>query len=116
MAVHPVGKADQIPEGRHRVFDVLGKSVVIYNIQGQYFAFLNYCPHQGAAICRGEVCGTNLPSGVYEYAFGKEGEIVRCPWHGWEFDIKTGKSLVRNDMRLRRYEVVVTGDMLGVRI
>ncbi|TMV52263.1 Rieske (2Fe-2S) protein [Paenibacillus mesophilus] len=116
MTVHVVGTADQIGEGQHRVYDVSGRSVVIYNIRGEYYAILNYCPHQGAEMCKGRVCGTNLPSEVYEYSFGREGEIVRCPWHGWEFEIKTGKSLARPNMRLLRYEVVLEGGKLGIKM
>ena len=116
MTVHVVGTADEIADGQHRVFEISGRSIVIYNIRGEYYAILNYCPHQGAEICKGPVCGTNLPSGVYEYEFGRKGEIVRCPWHGWEFDIRTGKSLVPNKMRLLRYEVVLTDGKLGVKM
>jgi nitrite reductase/ring-hydroxylating ferredoxin subunit len=116
MAHYPIGSAEQIPEGQHRVFEIKGKSVVVYNVQGEFFALLNYCPHQGAKMCTGKVSGTMLPSDVYEYRLGRLGEIVRCPWHGWEFDIKTGKSLVRHDVRLLRYEVVLEDGMLSVSI
>jgi len=116
MTVHVVGDAAQIAEGQHCVFDVVGRPVVIYNLGGEYFAYLNYCPHQGAQMDKGPVCGTNLASEVYDYRFGREGEIVRCPWHGWEFDIRTGQSLVRKDKRLRRYDVVVEDGKLGVKL
>lgn len=116
MTVHFVGNAAQIAEGKHRVFDIAGRPVVIYNVRGEYFAYLNYCPHQGARMDKGPVCGTNMCSDVYAYRFGRAGEIVRCPWHGWEFDLRTGQSLARKDKRLRRYEVVLEDGRLGVKV
>ncbi|RKN71219.1 Rieske (2Fe-2S) protein [Paenibacillus ginsengarvi] len=116
MTVYALGSADQIPDGQHRVFEVGGRSIVVYHRRGEYFAYFNYCPHQGAEICKGRVCGTTLPSDVYAYDFGREGEIVRCPWHGWEFDIKTGKSLVKPNMRLLRYEVILEDGKLGIKM
>jgi len=116
MTVHVVGTADEITEGQHRVYEVLGRLVVIYNIRGEYYALLNYCPHQGAEICKGPVNGTTIPSDVYAYSFGREGEIVRCPWHGWEFEIKTGNPLAPHNMKLRRYEVILDDGKLGIKL
>ena len=114
MTVHYVAEAEHISEGEHRVYEIAGISIGIYNVKGEYYAVLNYCPHQGAQICKGPVCGTTLLSPVYDYDYGKQGEVVRCPWHGWEFDIRTGKSLVEGKPRLRRYTVVNTDGKLGV--
>ena len=116
MTVHVVGRADSIAEDQHQVFDIAGRSVVVYRIGNEYFAILNYCPHQGARMCKGPVCGTNIPSEVYEYNFGRKGEIVRCPWHGWEFDIKTGNALAPIKQKLLRYEVVIADGMLGIKM
>lgn len=114
MYVHFVGEAAQIAEGGHAVFEVNGRSIVVYNVGGEYYAFLNYCPHQGAEIAKGPVSGTNLASSVYDYHYGREGEIVRCPWHGWEFDLKTGAALARSDKRLRKYETLLDEGRLGI--
>ena len=116
MTVHYVTEPEQIPEGHHHVFEIAGRSIGIYNVKGEFYAILNYCPHQGAEICKGPVCGTSLESRVYEYKFGREGEIVRCPWHGWEFDLKTGKSLVKEKVRLRCYKVFVEDGKIGVEL
>jgi 3-phenylpropionate/trans-cinnamate dioxygenase ferredoxin subunit len=53
---------------------------------------LNRCPHQGGSLCEGIVTGLLQSSMPGEYIYSREGEIVRCPWHGWEFDIRTGQS------------------------
>ncbi|WP_216626003.1 Rieske (2Fe-2S) protein [Paenibacillus plantarum] len=53
------------------------------------------------------VSGTRLLSNVYEYELGCEGRILRCPWHGWEFDLTNGKHLADPNVKLRGFEVLV---------
>lgn len=61
----------------------------------------------GGALCEGPVGGTALPTEDRSYTYGREGEILRCAWHGWEFDIRTGQSLVDAAVRARTYSVAV---------
>jgi nitrite reductase/ring-hydroxylating ferredoxin subunit len=83
----------------------------IYRVAGALRAYRNVCPHMGAPVCRGTVAGTTLPSNVYQYAYGRDGEILQCPWHGWEFDLVSGEHLVEHSRaRLRSYPVQVRGD------
>jgi hypothetical protein len=63
-------------------------------------------------VCVGKISGTTLPSPVYEYDYGREGCILRCPWHGWEFDLKTGEHLVDPETKLKRIDVKVEGEAL----
>lgn len=114
MAVYDAAAVGDIPEGAFKIVEVAGRSIGLYNVKGQFYAVHNYCPHQGAKLCRGPVCGTTLESRVYEYRYGKEGEIVRCPWHGWEFDIRTGKSLFDPRVRTRCYPVCVEDGRIGI--
>jgi 3-phenylpropionate/trans-cinnamate dioxygenase ferredoxin subunit len=114
MAIFDAGDAADIPEGSFKIVDVTGRSIGVYNIKGDYYAIHNYCPHQGAKLCKGPICGTTLASGVYEYIYGKDREIVRCPWHGWEFDIKTGRSLFDGKVRTRSYPVRVDDGRIGI--
>lgn len=116
MALHFVAKVEDFAEGEHIIVDVKGFSIGIYRVGENFHAIYNRCPHEGAELCKGQVCGTNMPSGVYEYEFGREGEIVRCPWHGWEFDIKTGKSLFDDKVRTRSYKVEVVDGKIGIMI
>jgi nitrite reductase (NADH) small subunit len=114
MAVHYVGDAGEIPVGTHKIVELAGRSIGVYNVKGEFYAIHNYCPHEGAPLCRGNVCGTTLESGVYEFIYGRDQEIVRCPWHGWEFDIKTGKSLFSDKTRARSYKTRVDEGKVGV--
>ncbi|MDF2958520.1 MAG: 2Fe-2S ferredoxin [Paenibacillus sp.] len=114
MAVYPVAAVEEIPAGTYKIVEVEGRSIGVYNVKGEYYAIHNYCPHQGAQLCKGPVCGTTLESQVYEFIYGKDQEIVRCPWHGWEFDLKSGKSLFSERVRVRSYKVEVTDGSVGV--
>ena len=67
----------------------------------------NWRPHKGAAICKGIIGGTWPPSAPGDLAYDREGEILICPWHGFEYDLKTGDELYRKaPTRLRVYEVI----------
>ncbi|HAA74378.1 TPA: 2Fe-2S ferredoxin [Candidatus Latescibacteria bacterium] len=110
MTRHVIGKVSEIPPGEKKVVDIDGRSIGVYNVNGDFCAILNRCPHQGGPLCLGRTAGflrTDRPGGVYEYT--RKGEIVRCPWHGWEFDVQTGQSWVSPDnVRVRSYEAGVT--------
>jgi nitrite reductase/ring-hydroxylating ferredoxin subunit len=87
--------------------EVKNRSIGIFNVNGTFVAALNMCPHELAPVCRGKVRGTTLPSPPGEYRWGREGEILACPWHGWEYDLLTGKMLADERIRLRTYPVEV---------
>src|SRR5690349_22058409 len=94
---HPVATVSEIPAGERKLVKVpaFGKEIEIgvFNVGAKYFAYRNVCPHAGAPVCEGKICGTTLPSDVGEYILARQGEILRCPWHGWEFDLLTGAHL-----------------------
>lgn len=113
---HPieVARVDEIPPGGRKIVDVQGRSIGIFNVKGTYVAVLNVCPHELAPVCLGRVGGTTLPSPAGEYCWGKEGEILACPWHGWEFDLLTGRALADPRRRLRRYPISVVGEAVCI--
>ena len=106
---HAVASVGEIGIGERKIVRVpmFGKEVEIgvFNVGGRFFAYRNVCPHAGAPVCQGHVCGTTAPSNVGEYLLVRQGEILRCPWHGWEFDLLTGGHLVDEKMKLRGYPV-----------
>jgi len=111
MGRHIIGHVSELPPGERRVVEVDGRSIGVFNVQGQFYALRNRCPHQGAPLCLGAIKGMALPSKPGEYRWGREGEILRCPWHGWEFDITSGRSIFNpHRVRVRTYEVTVEPD------
>ena len=105
MKRHPVAQAGEIPPGGRKIVSVGRLEIGLFNLAGEIRAYRNACPHAGAPVCLGRISGTSLPSRVYEYIFGKEGLILRCPWHGWEFDLGTGEHVVDPRVRLKRVAV-----------
>src|SRR6476646_4482084 len=110
----PVGCASELPPGERRLVEVKGHSIGLFNVNGEIVAALNLCPHELAPVCRGRVGGTTLPSPPGEYRWGRQGEILACPWHGWEFDLLTGRALADRKSRLRLYPVSVEDGLVYV--
>jgi 3-phenylpropionate/trans-cinnamate dioxygenase ferredoxin subunit len=108
----PVALASEISPGGRKIVEVEGRSIGVFNVQGRFVAVRNVCPHELAPVCLGAVRGTALASMPGEYSWGREGEILACPWHGWEFDLLTGRALADKRKRLRLYPVVVREDMV----
>ena len=107
MKQYKVCTVSELPPGERKIVEVEGRSIGVFNLAGSYYALKNVCPHQFAPLCLGKVTGYNAPSEVGVYDWCREGEIVRCPWHGWEFDIKTGRS-ISNPHRVRTKSYPVT--------
>ena len=97
----------EVPAHAAKIVNLEKRSIGIFNVKGSYHALLNVCPHRGAALCEGPVSGTTCPAEGREFVYGRENEIIRCAWHGWEFDIRTGESLVDPKIRARTYPVSV---------
>ena len=108
MGKHVVAPVDAIPPGGRRLVDVGGRAIVVFNVGGEFFALNNRCPHRGGSLCHGKVTGLIESSAPGEYRYSRRGEIIRCPWHSWEFDIRTGQSWCDpKRLRARRYAVSV---------
>lgn len=102
----PVARVEELVPGTRKLVDVDGLSVGVFNVKGTLVAYRNDCPHERAPVCLGAVDGTTLVSPPGEHHWGRAGEILMCPWHGWEFDLLTGECLT-DRRRLRRFDVVV---------
>ena len=108
MSKYAVATVDEIPPGQRKLVEVAGRSIGVFNIKGEFFALRNACPHQGGPLCKGIVSGFLTATAPGEFTYVRRGEMVRCPWHGWEFDIKTGQSWWDPaKTRVRTYEVTV---------
>ncbi len=116
MPRYVVAQRDDIPPGGRKIVRVAGREVGIFNLEGTFYALKNVCPHQGARVCLGRIVGTALPSEVYQFSYGREGRILRCPWHEWEYDIATGEALFDPRVKVVSYPVELEGDEIVVTI
>ena len=114
MSRQVVARASDIAPGTCRIVTVRGREIGIFNLDGEYFALANRCPHAGGPLCQGRVGPLVLSDGPGHYRLTREREFLRCPWHGWEFDIRTGQSWCDpHSVRARQYKVTVeSGDSL----
>lgn len=96
----------------------IGKTpiVVCRTADGEFYALSNRCIHQGAPMSKGKICGATAPTDTPgEYRYSREGEILRCPWHGREYDIKQGgKMLADSRRKLPSFKVSIEGDNVVV--
>jgi nitrite reductase/ring-hydroxylating ferredoxin subunit len=87
-----VGTVDEIPPGGRKVVEIARRSIGVFNVKGRYYAIRNQCPHAGGPMCEGITSGLVRSERPGHYDYIMRGEIIRCPWHGWEFEIATGQS------------------------
>jgi nitrite reductase/ring-hydroxylating ferredoxin subunit len=103
-----VGPVSDIPPGTMKLVEVGRFGIGVYNVNGAFHALANLCPHRGAPLCRGEIRGIVVAGDhPYEQKYIRKGEILRCPWHGWEFEIESGRSAMFSRIKARTYQVSV---------
>lgn len=108
MADYTVATVDEIPPGGRKIVEVGGRSIGVFNVNGEFFALRNRCPHEGGPLCEGHVAGLLRSEEPGKFHYSRRGEILRCPWHAWEFDIRTGQSWFDPaKVRVKSYEARV---------
>ncbi|MBI1909179.1 MAG: Rieske 2Fe-2S domain-containing protein [Deltaproteobacteria bacterium] len=85
--------SNEIPADSGRVVEVKGKQIALFNVNGQFCAIQNNCPHRGGPLGEGDLNGT----------------VVTCPWHGWEFDVTTGVSPVNPAASVKKFNCKIEG-------
>lgn len=106
--------AADLQPGSRRVVRAGALDVGVFNVNGHVVAVLDLCPHERVPICGGRVGGTTLPSEYGTFTWAREGEILSCPWHGWEFDLLSGACLVHGGKRLRQFPVRIDDGFIYV--
>ena len=93
-----VGGIDDVRPGTCVTFELPdGNELAVYNVGGEYYATENFCPHKGAPLSEGMMCG----------------HIVECGWHGWQFDVRSGECLTVRE-RIKTYEVRLEDGLVKV--
>ena len=98
MAFLRAAKKDEIPAGTIREFQVNGTTVALANVEGSFHAINNTCLHRGGPLGQGEL----------------EGKVVTCPWHGWQYDVTSGKVTMNPAVGVTCYAVEVRGEDIFV--
>jgi nitrite reductase/ring-hydroxylating ferredoxin subunit len=93
-------KKDEVPVGTIREFQIEGKTLALANVGGNICAINNICLHRGGPLGEGELVG----------------DVVTCPWHGWQYHVRTGKLVTNPSVGVETYPVEVRGDDIFVDI
>jgi 3-phenylpropionate/trans-cinnamate dioxygenase ferredoxin subunit len=103
-----VARALDIAPGQCKIVNVNGREVGVFNLNGEYFALANRCPHEGGPLCQGKIIPLIQSDRPGTYRLERHNEFLRCPWHGWEFEIRTGQSWCDpKSTRARQFQVKV---------
>ena len=99
----------ELPPGARRIVETEdGISIGVFNIDGTLYGLRNICPHRLAPLCKGQITGHVTSDGPGDWQMHGPNDVLRCPWHGWEFDIRTGRSVFNpHKVRVRAYDVTV---------
>jgi len=114
IAIAPV---EEFPDGGRIEVKVGNTNIAVFNVRGEYFAIFGTCPHQSAPLSRGRLQGTVICNADtnWEKEWAHDGEVLVCPGHAMEFNLRTGKAFGYG-MKLRTYEVVVEDDWVTVNL
>jgi nitrite reductase/ring-hydroxylating ferredoxin subunit len=110
-----VAKAAQFPDGERRIVTHGGHEIGVFHWQGKFYAYENLCVHQGGPACEGlmmhKVEDVLAPDRTWTgQKFSKDEIHFVCPWHGYEYDLKTGECAADRKLRLKSFEVVRRGE------
>lgn len=111
MAEVYVGKKSEFEDGSRKIIEVNNREVCVILKDNEYYAYENYCYHQGGPACEGQmlpkveavVAGDGT---LIEETFSEKEMHIVCPWHGFEYELKTGECVTNRKVRLKRYELV----------
>ena len=103
-----VGQLADIAAGHRRIVTAGTRSLGVFNLDGEFFALRNRCPHQGGPLCEGSLWGRLESPAPGKIEYDPRQEMLTCPWHGWAFDVRTGLSWCEpSRLRVRGYNVSV---------
>jgi nitrite reductase/ring-hydroxylating ferredoxin subunit len=95
-----VASLSELAPGSAKAVEVKGKAIALFNVEGTIYATDNTCLHQGGPLGEGELMGG----------------VVICPWHQWEYDVRTGEMVGNSSVKLATYPVQVEGDDIKVAV
>ena len=121
MAEVFVAKVAEFPDGDRRIVQHGAHDIGVFHWEGQFYAYANLCLHQGGPACEGlimhqveDVMARTRPGSARNSPTRRVNFV--CPWHGYEYDIKTGECAADRRLRLKKYKVVRRGDDIYVAI
>lgn len=100
ITYQPIAKTADLPEGKGTMVKVGSRHILLFNIEGLFYALDRFCAHRAAPLVQGEIV---------------EGQLL-CPWHGTTFDVAAGRCLANPEEKVETYPVEVRGEEIWVGI
>jgi len=95
-----IGPVEDLPVGSRKTVELPNeREIALYNIDGEFYAITNFCPHKGAPLSEGILCD----------------RVIECEWHGWQFDLRSGECLTVGE-KVATYRVIVEDDLVKILI
>jgi nitrite reductase/ring-hydroxylating ferredoxin subunit len=95
-----VASVSELTPGSAKVVEIRGKTIALFNVEGKIYATDNTCLHQGGPLGEGQLVG----------------EVVICPWHQWEYNVRTGETVEDSSLKVATYPVQVEGTEIKVAV
>lgn len=110
MGEHVVAAADELENGDRIVTELEGREIGVFKIDGELYAYTSWCAHQSGPICEGHLGGTleatfDRETREIDRQWTRDGQLIRCPWHDWEYDLVSGECLSKPGIRLPEHDV-----------
>jgi nitrite reductase (NADH) small subunit len=120
MAEMFVARSADLKEGQCKIISNGSNEIGVVRANGALHAFRNVCPHQGGPVCEGMLIHKPEqiinPDMTYQGMRFSDTIHIVCPWHGWEFNIETGRAVGDQRKRLHKYEVIERGENIYVTV
>ena len=100
MVLYRVASVGDLAPGSGVELTAAGRVIALFNVGGEFFALDGVCPHAGGPLGEGVLDGTT----------------VTCPWHGWQFDVTSGKHCLNANIQHARFPVKIDGDDIYVEL
>ncbi|HZZ26509.1 MAG TPA: Rieske 2Fe-2S domain-containing protein [Pirellulales bacterium] len=100
MAWQRITAVENCPPGKSLEVVAGDRVIALFNVAGEFFALDGVCPHQGGPLAEGELTGC----------------IVTCPWHGWQFDVRTGQHQLSRNLQQPSLETKVETGAVWVNV
>lgn len=95
---HRIASVDEVPPGTGKELVAAGRVIALFNVDGKFFAMDGVCPHAGGPLGQGTLSGN----------------VVTCPWHGWQFDVTTGRHCLNANICHPSFAIKIEGNDVHV--
>ncbi len=111
-----VGAVNDFADQRVRVVEVGRRQIGIVRWQDAFYAVSNVCTHQRGPLCQGVLSAHLHAAEPGDLTLDRAVPLIACPWHGWEFDVRTGQAILDPKLRVRTFPVRVADGRVMVDI